>query len=80
MSQYIHWNAEQSSQCVSDRSEIEERCIRRRAAIEGIERHTAGMDQTAFPANELVQDAVIRKFEIIAGNRLENHHQKLAGV
>ena len=34
-------------------------------AIERIERYTAGMDQTAFLNNELVQDAVIRNFEII---------------
>ena len=34
-------------------------------AIERIERYTAEMDQTAFLSNELVQDAVIRNFEIV---------------
>lgn len=38
-------------------------------AIERIERYTAAMDQTAFLANELVQDAVIRNFEIVGEAR-----------
>src|SRR5688572_11029491 len=34
-------------------------------AIERIQRYTKGMDEAAFGANELVQDASIRNFEII---------------
>ncbi len=34
-------------------------------AIDKIERYTAGMNEAAFLADELVQDAVIRNFEII---------------
>ncbi|BDT68614.1 hypothetical protein os1_27990 [Comamonadaceae bacterium OS-1] len=32
-------------------------------AIERIDRYTQGMDEVAFLANEMVQDAVIRNFE-----------------
>ena len=35
------------------------------AAIEKIQRYTNGMDQASFGANDLVQDGVIRQFEII---------------
>ena len=34
-------------------------------AIERIQRYTAGVDEVAFARNSLVQDAVIRNFEII---------------
>lgn len=34
-------------------------------AIENIQRYTAGMDDAAFLRNRLVQDAVIRNFEIV---------------
>lgn len=34
-------------------------------AIERIGRYTAGMDETAFRADELVQDAVIRNLEVV---------------
>lgn len=34
-------------------------------AMERIERYTLGLDETAFLANDLVQDAVIRNIEII---------------
>ncbi len=34
-------------------------------AIARIERYTAGMDEASFLADELVQDGVIRNFEII---------------
>jgi len=34
-------------------------------AIERIDRYTEDMDETAFLASELVQDAVIRNIEII---------------
>lgn len=34
-------------------------------AIERIERYTAGMDEGAFRTDALVQDAVIRNFEVI---------------
>ncbi|OIQ76906.1 hypothetical protein GALL_414040 [mine drainage metagenome] len=34
-------------------------------AIQRIERYTEGMDEAAFAQNPLVQDAVIRNFEII---------------
>ncbi len=34
-------------------------------AIEKIQRYARGTDREAFMANEMVQDAVIRNFEII---------------
>lgn len=34
-------------------------------AIDRIERYTAGMDESAFRTDTLVQDAVIRNFEVI---------------
>lgn len=45
-------------------------------AIERIGRYTAGMDEAAFLANELVQDAVIRNIEIIG--EASNHIQRAA--
>jgi uncharacterized protein with HEPN domain len=44
-------------------------------AIERIERYTEDMTQLAFLENQLVQDAVIRNFEIIgeASNNIEKH-------
>ena len=43
-------------------------------AIERIERYTEDMNEAAFLNNQLVQDAVIRNFEIIgeASNNIEN--------
>lgn len=51
-------------------------------AIERIERYTAGMDEAAFLADQLVQDAVIRNLEIIgeAGNNIEKHHPAFAAA
>ena len=42
-------------------------------AIERIGRYTADMDQAAFLANELVQDAVVRNIEILgeAANKVQ---------
>lgn len=42
-------------------------------AIERIEEYVSDMDEVAFLANRLVQDAVIRNFEIIgeASNNIE---------
>lgn len=42
-------------------------------AIEAIERFTAGMDETAFLASELVQSAVLQKLSVIgeAAGRLD---------
>jgi uncharacterized protein with HEPN domain len=36
-----------------------------RDAIERIERYTKAMDEQAFLSNELIQDAVLRNFEVI---------------
>lgn len=49
-------------------------------AIERIERYTADMDEVTFLNNQLVQDAVIRNFEIIgeASNNIEKHHRDFA--
>jgi len=43
------------------------------AAIERIERHTAGVDELGFLNSELIQDAVIRNIEIIgeAANNIQ---------
>lgn len=42
-------------------------------AIERIQRYTAGMDESAFLGNQLVQDAVIRNIEILgeASNNIQ---------
>jgi uncharacterized protein with HEPN domain len=49
-------------------------------AIERIERYTRDMAQRAFLDNQLVQDAVIRNFEIIgeASNNIEKHYPEFA--
>jgi uncharacterized protein with HEPN domain len=49
-------------------------------AIERIDRYTGDMDEVAFLNNELVQDAVIRNFEIIgeASNNIEKHYPDFA--
>lgn len=51
-------------------------------AIERIDRYTAGMDEAAFRTNPLVQDAVIRNFEVIgeASNNIEKHHPEFAAA
>jgi uncharacterized protein with HEPN domain len=43
------------------------------AAIERIERHTAGVDELGFLSSELIQDAVIRNIEVIgeAANNIQ---------
>jgi uncharacterized protein with HEPN domain len=45
-------------------------------AIERIDRYTEDMGETAFLKNEMVQDAVIRNFEIIgeASRNIERHY------
>jgi uncharacterized protein with HEPN domain len=45
-------------------------------AIEKIQRYAPGTDREAFMANEMVQDAVIRNFEIIgeASYKIEKHY------
>jgi uncharacterized protein with HEPN domain len=49
-------------------------------AIERIERYTGDMDQAAFLHNEIVQDAVIRNFEVIgeASHNIEVHFPEFA--
>jgi uncharacterized protein with HEPN domain len=51
-------------------------------AIERIERYTEDMDEVAFLSNQLVQDAVIRNFEIIgeASNNIEKHYPDFAAA
>ena len=51
-------------------------------AIERVERYTADMDEVAFLSNQLVQDAVIRNFEIIgeASNSIEKHHPEFSAA
>jgi uncharacterized protein with HEPN domain len=48
--------------------------------IERIDCYTEDMDEEAFLNNELVQDAVIRNFEIIgeASNNIEKHYPDFA--
>ena len=51
-------------------------------AIERIDRYTEDMGEVAFLGNEMVQDAVIRNFEIIgeASHNIETHHPEFAGA
>ncbi len=51
-------------------------------AIERIGRYTEAMDGTEFLNNALVQDAVIRNFEVIgeASNNIEKHHPDFAAA
>lgn len=49
-------------------------------AIERIDRYVENLDEVAFLQNELIQDAVIRNFEIIgeASHNIETHHPEFA--
>jgi uncharacterized protein with HEPN domain len=49
-------------------------------AIERIDRYTGDMDEVKFLNTQLVQDAVIRNFEIIgeASNNIEKHYPNFA--
>lgn len=49
-------------------------------AIERIDCYTENLDEVAFLNNRLVQDAVIRNFEIIgeASNNIEKHYPEFA--
>jgi uncharacterized protein with HEPN domain len=49
-------------------------------AIERIERYTDDLDEVAFLGSEIVQDAVIRNFEVIgeASRNIERHHPDFA--
>lgn len=49
-------------------------------AIERIDRYTGNMDEATFLNSQLVQDAVIRNFEIIgeASNNIEKHYPDFA--
>ena len=51
-------------------------------AIERIDRYTEDMDELAFLDSPLVQDAVIRNFEIIgeASHNIETRHAEFAGA
>ncbi len=51
-------------------------------AIDRIERYTAGLDEVAFAQNSLVQDAVIRNFEIIgeASRNISKRHPDFAAA
>lgn len=51
-------------------------------AIERIERYTQDMAEVAFLENRMVQDAVIRNFEIIgeASNNIEKHYPDFAAA
>ncbi len=51
-------------------------------AIERIERYTAELDELTFLSSQLVQDAVIRNFEIIgeASNNIEKHYPDFAAA
>lgn len=49
-------------------------------AIERIERYTSELDEAAFFQSEIVQDAVVRNFEVIgeACRNIERHHPEFA--
>ena len=51
-------------------------------AIERIDRYTENMDEVQFLQSEMVQDAVIRNFEIIgeASHNIENHFPAYAAA
>lgn len=51
-------------------------------AIERIERYTGDVNETAFLEDQLVQDAVIRNFEIIgeASNNVEKHYPEFSAA
>ena len=52
------------------------------ACISRIKEYTAGIDEDGFIKNNLIQDAVIRNFEIIgeASHNIEIHHPEFALV
>jgi uncharacterized protein with HEPN domain len=51
-------------------------------AIQRIEEYVSDMDEVAFLSNKLVQDAVIRNFEIIgeASNNIEKHFHEFVAM
>ena len=51
-------------------------------AIQRVERYTSSLDESAFMANGLVQDAVIRNFEILgeASRNVEKHSPGFAAL
>ena len=51
-------------------------------AIQRIEEYVSDMDEVAFLSNKLVQDAVIRNFEIIgeASNNIEKHFPEFVAM
>lgn len=51
-------------------------------AIERVERYTGDMDELGFLKNPLVQDAVVRNFEIIgeASNNIEKRYPEFAAA
>lgn len=51
-------------------------------AIDRIARYTKGMDEMAFLANEMAQDAVVRNIEIIgeASHNIEDHYPEFAAA
>jgi uncharacterized protein with HEPN domain len=51
-------------------------------AIQRIEEYVSDMDEVAFLGNKLVQDAVIRNFEIIgeASNNIEKHFPEFVAM
>ncbi|MDD5036378.1 MAG: DUF86 domain-containing protein [Methylococcaceae bacterium] len=50
--------------------------------LEAIDRYTGDMDEVVFLNNSLVQDAMIRNFEIIgeASNNIEKHYPEFAAT
>jgi uncharacterized protein with HEPN domain len=51
-------------------------------AIDRIDEYTKGLDQPAFLSNRLVQDAVVRNFEIIgeAARNIQTRHPAFAAA
>jgi len=51
-------------------------------AIQRIEEYVSDMDEVAFLGNKLVQDAVVRNFEIIgeASNNIEKHFPEFVAI
>ena len=63
-----------------DQQRLEDNLAHILEAVERIERYTEGMDEVSFLANELIQDAVIRNFEIIgeASHNIETYYPAFA--
>jgi uncharacterized protein with HEPN domain len=67
---------------MSDRQRLADYLRHILEAIERVDRYTAELDESNFLGNQLVQDAVIRNFEIIgeASHKIDKHYPEFVAT